>query len=119
MHSVVPSCRRRGRATARACLLALLLNVLVAAVTARHVAAGGVVIPHWSVHQDRGLDCEAAATEAMLSTVGNPLTQDDIQSALPLDTRPAKRSHPGNVVQQWGNPWTQLVRSVGRDQDDV
>jgi uncharacterized protein YvpB len=116
MDSVVPSCRRRGGATARVCLLALTLNVLVAAVTARHVAAGGVVIPHRIVHQDRGLDCEAAATEAMLSTVGNPLTQDDIQSALPLDTRPAKRSHPGNVVEQWGNPWTEFVGSVNGDQ---
>ena len=108
---------RRGlHAVAAAAGLALCAQLLTIAVASHRVSAGGVVIPHRIVHQDHGLDCEAAATESLLSTVGVNLSQDDIQQALPVDTRPAKVSRPGNQIEQWGNPWTEFVGSVDGDQ---
>ena len=111
--------RARGvlRSVALAASLALCGELLTVVVATRSVAAaGGVVIPHRIVQQDRGLDCEAAATESLLSTVGINLGQDAIQEALPVDTRPARVTHPGNQVVQWGNPWIEFVGSVDGDQ---
>jgi uncharacterized protein YvpB len=111
-----PHRRRRFRIAVSASLAAVSLQLLAAGLTAHRVLAGAVLIPHRIVHQDHGLDCEAAATESMLSTVGSGITQDSIQQALPVDTRPAIRSHPGNVIETWGNPWTEFVGSVDGDQ---
>ena len=78
------------------------------------VAAGGVIIDHRIVHQDRALDCESAAAESLMSVVGKTTTQDQIQESLPVDTRPGVRRN-GTVV-QWGDPFHVFVGSVDGDQ---
>ncbi|HET9050857.1 MAG TPA: C39 family peptidase, partial [Candidatus Dormibacteraeota bacterium] len=74
-------------------------------------AAAGVVIPHRIVHQV-GLDCEAAAAEGLLSTIGSGLTQGQIQAALPVDLRPAEWDAAHRSVVRWGDPWSTFVGSV-------
>ena len=74
------------------------------------VVATARQLPHLIERQQMVLDCEAAALQAALSTLGIDDSQGWLTEQIPVDPSPAMTSH-GQVL-RWGDPFTAFVGDV-------